>query len=93
MHYRPAQAELTSKAELLFKEWQEGMRQSNASPSMSRLAEKRKGWVLLDETLVMIQCRQADIRHLHRQGQLFWRGGNRSAMGRESINQQAIGLE
>jgi hypothetical protein len=93
LEYSPATGKMRLSVDLLYKEWQEGMRGSNAAPKPSQFAAKRKGWVLLDSDVLLLQLRTAEIRHLGRNGRMFWRGYNRNPNGTDALNVSPIPLD
>jgi hypothetical protein len=93
LEYNPATGKMRISLDLLYKEWQEGMRGSNAAPQPSQFAAKRKGWVLLDSDILLLQLRAAEIRHLGRNGRMFWKGYNRNPNGNDALNVSPIPLD
>ena len=71
--YDPATGNMRLKVDLLFKEWQEGMRESYAAPEQSKFSAKRKGWVVMDIDAVLLQFRKAKIVYGQHSGKMFWR--------------------
>lgn len=93
INYSPANGDMRFSIDLLYKEWQEGMRGSKAAPQSSQFSAKRKGWVLLDANVLLLQMRTADIRYMHRSGRMFWRGYNQSPDGKAAVNVSEIELD
>lgn len=93
LEYSPATGKIRLSLDLLYKEWQEGMRGSQAAPQPSQFAAKRKGWALLDTDIVLLQLRYAEIRHLGRTGSMFWKGYNRTPDKNDAVNISEIALD
>ncbi|HWB62425.1 MAG TPA: hypothetical protein VG603_02860 [Chitinophagales bacterium] len=81
LSYGPATADMKLSVDLLFKEWQEGMRNSGAAPGKSKFAEKRKGWAVMDMDAVLLQFRTAKINYGSTSGSMFWHGDNTPGNG------------
>lgn len=71
--YNPATGNMRLSVDLLFKEWQEGMKESDAAPDKSKFSEKRKGWAVMDMDAVQLQFRSATIVYGQHSGHMFWR--------------------
>lgn len=93
LEYTPLDGKMRISLDLMYKEWQDGMRGSNAAPQSSQFAAKRKGWVLLDSDTLLLQLRTAEIRHLGRSGRMFWKGNNRPSNGPDAVNVSLIPLD
>jgi hypothetical protein len=72
--YDPQQAEMKLSIDMLFKEWEEGMKGSDAAPWYSKFSVKRKGWAIMDVDALLLQFRQAKITYGKHSGCMFWRG-------------------
>ena len=85
--YHPNTGDMRLSVDLLFKEWQEGMKESDAAPEKSKFSAKRKGWVVMDMDAVLLQFRDAKIVYGQHSGQMFWRNtiGSPNGNGAKSI--------
>lgn len=93
LEYNPLNGKMRISLDLMYKEWQDGMRGSNAAPQSSQFSARRKGWVLLDSDILLLQLRTAEIRHLGRSGRMFWKGNNRPSNGADAVNVSLIPLD
>lgn len=93
VEYNPPTGDMRFSIDLLYKEWQDGMRGSKAAPQSSQFAARRKGWVLLDADVLLLQMRTAEIRYMNRSGKMFWRGFNHTPEGKEAVNVSEIELD
>jgi hypothetical protein len=78
--------------DLLFKEWQPGMKKNSASPSQSQFSSKRSGWAALDAEVLFIQVRNAAINNGNQSGKMFWKGKKRSP-DMQAVTTIAVPLE
>lgn len=81
LSYDSASSRMKLLVDLLFKEWQEGMKGSDAAPKQSRFSAKRKGWAVMDVDAVLLQFRKADIRYGKHWGQMYWRNSIGTSYG------------
>lgn len=93
LNYTPENGVMTLSVDLLFKEWQEGMKKSDAAPKQSKFAEKRNGWELMDMDVLMMQFRDARVSYMQHSGSMFWHGGNEPSEGDKAISTYSIKQE
>jgi len=74
VNYDSTRAKMKANVDMLFQEWEEGMKGSDAAPKQSRFSSKRKGWAVMDMDAVLLQLRQANIVYGENSGNMFWRG-------------------
>ncbi|MDB5282501.1 MAG: hypothetical protein JWO06_1576 [Bacteroidota bacterium] len=65
--------------DLLFKEWQDGMRGSGVAPLESIFAKRRKGWAIMDMNTVLLQFKKAKIKYQENTGKMYWKATHGSA--------------
>lgn len=92
IQYNPKTGDMNLSVDLLFKEWQEGMKGNVVMPKQSKFAEKRKGWVVLDSDALLLQVKEAKINYMLRQGRMYWRGYNKKPEQDDAVNIKEITL-
>ncbi len=90
--YDPQTGDMKLSVDLLFKEWQEGMKGNLVMPKQSKFAEKRKGWVVMDSDALLLQMKEAEINYMKRHGRMFWRGYNKKPERDDAVNVAEIAL-
>src|ERR1043165_1115708 len=65
------------EVDLLFKEWHEGMKKSEAAPGQSRFSAKRPGWAMQDINVAVVQIKNGNVNNGTRSGKMFWKGKTR----------------
>lgn len=91
--YDPESARADIMVDLLFKEWQEGMKANSVSPKQSEFSSKRKGWTVMDMDVVLLQFKKGDVVNKDRSGTMFWRGRNQLPQKSEAESTQPISID
>ncbi len=91
--YDSTSSRMKLSVDLLFKEWQEGMKGSDAAPKQSKFSSKRKGWAVMDIDAVLLQLKTAKIIYGKHQGQMFWRNSIGTPYGNNAKQISDIQLE
>jgi hypothetical protein len=93
LDYNPENGKSTFASDLFFTEWQQGMKQLSAVPKHSRFSSKKSGWCMLDMEVVLLQFREAKVRHQKFSGSLFWEGWNNDPSVPEATRSKKINFE
>ncbi|MCH2044159.1 MAG: hypothetical protein MK212_08440 [Saprospiraceae bacterium] len=64
--------------DLFFKEWHQGMQKMSAKPEHSRFSSRKEGWCVLDVGVVLLQFKDAKIKHGKHKSSMYWTGLNAS---------------
>jgi hypothetical protein len=78
--YSAVDGSMKLSIDMLFKEWQEGMRESSVAHK-SKFSEKRKGWAMMDLDAVLLQFKKATINYGQHTGRMYWRNSSGSPNG------------
>ena len=69
--------------DMLFKEWEPGMKRNSAVPKRSKFSFKKRGWVAMDMEVVLMQFQNTDVTHSDFSGSMYWEGKNLRALGEQ----------
>ncbi len=84
LNYNTGSGYADLSVDLLFKEWQEGMKKNSASPKQSEFSAKRSGWAVMDMNVLMMQFQTGDITNGINKGAMFWKGKNKLPQGHDA---------
>lgn len=73
VEYYPQTGDMVASVDLLFKEWQDGMKGTDVAPGKSKFSVRKKGWAVLDADAVLLQFRNANVVQKKNSGSMYWK--------------------
>lgn len=90
IEYAPSSGKYFYSLDLLFNQWEDGMKKYSATPKQSKFSSRKKGWASLTAQMTLLQFKDAKLNYKKVDGNLYWPGKNLEAASGESIHQTPI---